>query len=433
MGTTGCWIQLCRRFIPMGVKEADRLDMQDRKQGIAMHQTGLKDLNAEAIWRPCEPHEVQLTLEVKDDAVEIQSEPSAEELQSWSEYGLLPPGQGGRAKTLRRPTEMHICNIDKAIGDLEQGLLKRVQQWQPCFDWIPRPLACGQKYFLVFFSGHRRFADIASWMEWQGDVCPISVDLAVSKTHGNLLEDSLWRQLIAARKVTGAHAAPPCETYTLARWIEVCDGPAPRPLRDVNSPWGRDGLTVQEVIQCAVGTQLMLKALALLLMTYCHGGSFTLEHPKGNEGREGRWTIWDSALVKQLMLLADVQRVDFVQGPLGQPFTKPTSMLTGRLMDFARDLYKQYQPGWKPTEWLGGREKGNKGWKTSKAKAYPPRLCQVIAESHLRHARSLQEEGHEPDPELLAEAIAALSPGFDPYLCGAQGTEMAGDYWRSVG
>ena len=125
--------------------------------------------------------------------------------------------------------------------------------------------------------------------------------------------------------------------------------------------------------------------------------------------------------------------MDFVQGPLGQPFTKPTSMLTGRLMDFARELYKQYQPGWKPTEWLGGREKGSKGWKTSKAKAYPPRLCRVIAECHLRHAQSLQEEGHEPDPNLLAEAIAALSPGFDPYLCGAQGTEMAGDYWRNAG
>ena len=321
---------------------------------------------------------------------------------------------------------MQLCSMEK----LEQGMLGRVQQWQPCFDWIPRPLSCGQRYFLIFFSGHRRFADIASWMEWQGSVCPISIDLAISKTYGNLQDDSLWRQLIQARKVVGAHAAPPCETYTLARWIEVHDGPAPQPLRDMDSPWGKDGLTIQEVIQCFVGTQLMMKALALLLLTYCYGGSFTLEHPKGAEGREGRWTIWDSAMIKQLLLLPDVKRVDFVQGPLGQPFTKPTSILTGRLMDFAQELFKQYQPGWRPTEWLGGRESGGGGWKTAKAKAYPPRMCQVIAETHLRHAESMTEEGHEPDPEMLEQALLALSPGFDPYLWDAKGTEMTNDYWR---
>jgi len=247
------------------------------------------------------------------------------------------------------------------VTELERGLLERVKHWQPCFDWIPRPMACGQKYFLILFSGHRRFADIASWMEWQGDVCPISIDLAIDQKYGSILDDALWRQLIVARKVVGAHAAPPCETYTLARWLEVLDGPAPRPLRDMLSPWGKDELTIQEVMQCFVGTQLIMKALALIVLTYCYGGSFTLEHPKGAEGREGRWRIWESAMVNQLLLAADVKRVDFVQGPLGQPFAKPTSMLTGRLMDFAQELFKQYQPGWRPTS----------GWEEEKARPTP--------------------------------------------------------------
>ena len=99
-------------------------------------------------------------------------------------------------------------------------------------------------------------------------------------------------------------------------------------------------------------------------------------------------------------------------------------------MDFAQELFKQYQPGWRPTEWLGGRESGGGGWKTAKAKAYPPRMCQVIAETHLRHAESMTEEGHEPDPEMLEQALLALSPGFDPYLWDAKGTEMTNDYWR---
>ena len=430
MGTTGCWIEQCRRFVPMTVEEAESLDERDRQQGVAMHQSGLVEASVDGIWRVCEPHELQTTLSEKAEYVQSQAAPTTEELALWSTYGMLPPGRGGRNKTLRKPQEMQLCSLNRAMEKLEQGMLGRVQQWQPCFDWIPRPLSCGQRYFLIFFSGHRRFADIASWMEWQGSVCPISIDLAISKTYGNLQDDSLWRQLIQARKVVGAHAAPPCETYTLARWIEVHDGPAPQPLRDMDSPWGKDGLTIQEVIQCFVGTQLMMKALALLLLTYCYGGSFTLEHPKGAEGREGRWTIWDSAMIKQLLLLPDVKRVDFVQGPLGQPFTKPTSILTGRLMDFAQELFKQYQPGWRPTEWLGGRESGGGGWKTAKAKAYPPRMCQVIAETHLRHAESMTEEGHEPDPEMLEQALLALSPGFDPYLWDAKGTEMTNDYWR---
>ena len=256
---------------------------------------------------------------------------------------------------------MNLCSVNRAVTELERGLLERVKHWQPCFDWIPRPMACGQKYFLILFSGHRRFADIASWMEWQGDVCPISIDLAIDQKYGSILDDALWRQLIVARKVVGAHAAPPCETYTLARWLEVLDGPAPRPLRDMLSPWGKDELTIQEVMQCFVGTQLIMKALALIVLTYCYGGSFTLEHPKGAEGREGRWRIWESAMVNQLLLAADVKRVDFVQGPLGQPFAKPTSMLTGRLMDFAQELFKQYQPGWRPTS----------GWEEEKARPAP--------------------------------------------------------------
>ena len=113
------------------------------------------------------------------------------------------------------------------------------------------------------------------------------MDLAIDQKFGNILDDVLWRRLIMARKVTGVHAAPPCETYTLARWIEVNDGPAPRPLRDMQSPWGKDDLTIQEVTQCFVGTLLMMKALSLMVLAYCYGASFSLEHPKGVEGREG--------------------------------------------------------------------------------------------------------------------------------------------------
>ena len=63
MGTTDCWIGQCRRFYPMEVAEANRLDELDRKQGLAMHQTGLLDAKVDSLWRPCEQHEMISTLQ----------------------------------------------------------------------------------------------------------------------------------------------------------------------------------------------------------------------------------------------------------------------------------------------------------------------------------------------------------------------------------
>ena len=331
--------------------------------------------------------------------------------------------------TSRKWGEGKIHNICKATADLERHLLQRLDQWRPNYDWVPRPMSSGTRFLLVLYSGHRRYADIASWVKWQSDIQPICIDLAIDANYGDCMNDKLWRDLIASTRVTGAHAAPPCETYTLARWLEPTDSPAPRPLRDSSSPGGREFLTLSETAQCHTGTVLMFRALHLLLLTHCFGGSISLEHPKGADNHYGRWTIRDSALLRQLLLLPEVQRVDFIQGPLGQPFTKPRSMLVGRMNNFAHVLFRHHQSNWKPTEWLGGKEKGSRSWRTAKAKAYLPLLCKVIAEMRLAHAASLKEDGEESLPEKLQQALQALDSGFDPYMPSAKGTKMAGDYW----
>ena len=412
----------------MSAEEAQLLDTKDKDRGVALHQHGFVTADLDKAWRLCTDEELKDVLQRRVDTLEPSDPPSSSDLLTWGQLGLLPPGQGGRDKTVRKDKELKLLHVGKATSDLEAFLLHQNMGWLPQFDWIPRPLSCGTKYFLVFFSGHRRFADIASWVTWQGDVQPLCVDLAIDPIYGNVLEDHLWRQLIAARRVVGAHAAPPCETYTLARWMEIPDAPAPRPLRDSFSPWGRDGLTLAEVQQCHVGTVLMFRALQLLLLTFCYGGSFSLEHPKGANNENGRWTIWDSAFVKQLLLLPRVQRIDFIQGPLGQPFTKPTSMLVGRLDNFAHKLFSHYQPHWRPSEWLGGKDSDGRAWKTAKAKAYPPLLCKVIAESHMEFAATLQSDGNDVTPSGLEKAVEALDPGYDPYLLHGRGTAMASDY-----
>ena len=123
MGTTGCWIEQCRRFVPMTVEEAESLDERDRQQGVAMHQSGLVEASVDGIWRVCEPHELQTTLSEKAEYVQSQAAPTTEELALWSTYGMLPPGRGGRNKTLRKPQEMQLCSLNRAMEKLEQGML----------------------------------------------------------------------------------------------------------------------------------------------------------------------------------------------------------------------------------------------------------------------------------------------------------------------
>lgn len=141
------------------------------------------------------------------------------------------------------------------------------------------------------------------------------------------------------------------------------------------------------------------------------------------------WISSDPWMIKLLLLAGDVWRVDFLQGPLGQPFAKPTSILAGRLPDLPQKLFALYQPHWRPTERFGGRNSDGKTWKTSKAKAYPPRLCQALAMSHLQHAAAIQCEGYEEDPAGLDVVVKTLAGDFDPYMDDAQGTTMGNDYW----
>ena len=89
-------------------------------------------------------------------------------------------------------------------------------------------------------------------------------------------------------------------------------------------------------------------------------------------------------------------------------------------------LYAGYNRSWKPTMKLGGKHAGR--WKTEQAKAYPAKLCQIIAQQHISHAAMLKGEGHTDDPPDLQEALAALTFSYDPYMGTGKGTTMRADY-----
>ena len=422
---TKCWLYHLRSYHPMTEQEAQQWDDEDRRLGRAIHQRELGNAVVDKMWAHATPQELKPVLSCMVSEGERLADPTQAEIDLWSSWGSLPPGFDGKERTNRKITEWKLHNLARDIPHQEQQLKRRLVAWVPNHDWVPRPLAEGVKYFLNFFSGHRRFGDVGSWFNWDGRVVPISIDLAVDSQFGDVLRTDFWYSLIMARKVVGGHGGPPCETYTAARWNQVEGQICPRPLRDAEQPWGRFFLTLREQCQCFTGTVLMLATLKLLVMIFVHGGSITLEHPAG-DGDPKKWCIWSSAFIKWLLLDGQIQTVTFLQGPLGQAFAKPTTMLTGRLPNLAALLYASYSKRWRATEVLCGRQGGT--WRTAKAKAYPERMSMVIAQAHLQHFEVVMEDGVEPDPIGLQEVLAKLAKLHDPYDIWAEGTVMMPDY-----
>ena len=138
-----------------------------------------------------------------------------------------------------------------------------------------------------------------------------------------------------------------------------------------------------------------------------------MEHPRGSNDDQRQWCIWMSAFVKWMLIDAQINTVTFLQGPLGQPFPKPTTMLVGRLEGFAHRLFAAYDKRWRPTECLTGKTQGV--WNTSKGKVYPTRLSMVIAQAHLESLECASTEGDEMLPDEVTEAISKLTRMFDAY------------------
>lgn len=424
-GTTQCWVTHMRKYVPMTLEKAKEMDEKDCKAGAAHHQRGLHEYQRGQSWRPCTESEKKDVLQVKSH--DLQGEVTAEEILQWMEIGLLPVAQGGRERSKRKQKGFVGNDVIGNCRTLERKIFQDADQWygEPL---IPRPLTANIRYVLLLFSGHRRYGDVASWLQWEGTIIPICIDVAIHRVYGDVHRDDLWIRLIKSGLVIGAHAGPPCETYSAARWIEEIGRLFPRPLRDGDHPWGIPNRSVKETKQAAVGTMLMMRTLQLLMMVYAYGGAFTLEHPAGDDHDHRKWSIWKSGMVRRLLRCKDFRRVRFLQGPLGQPFSKPTVFLSARLPLLERHLFSLYQPGWRPQVVLGGVLDGK--WKTEASKVYPVRLCFIIAQQFLWYNSQAEETEREEEVSFIAPAVSALSSVWDGY--GSEAMTMCNDFFDST-
>ena len=173
------------------------------------------------------------------------------------------------------------------------------------------------------------------------------------------------------------------------------------------------------------------------MLVFAYGGAFCLEHPRGplyrpKPAEQGcKWSAWFSAFIRRLLKAPEIDSVTFIQGPLGQPFTKPTTFVCGRLPGMAQALYSAYDQNWVATQKLGGWNGDTRQWNTARAKAYPERLCWVLAQQFQHHNAMLTTEGFQEEPEGLTAALEILAAPWDAYDENTW-SKMAGDFHRDV-
>ena len=247
-------------------------------------------------------------------------------------WGLLAAGR------LRSGAE-NKANIPQRLAEQEHSWQEEVGGWHPPTEQIPRVFFPGEVFYLVLFSGHRRFDDIATQI-WKLDfgprlVWPLCLDLCLDQKQGNLLDlevQAFWNSQIHQGRVIGCHSSPPCETYTEARHIPLPDGQTrPRPLRGWTFPWGLPSLDLKEIKQVTTGNVLFYITAIFVAWVLTHGGCATVEHPQGRKASEGRFTIWFSAFLRRLQQHHECFTFTFCQGYLGQVSLKPTTFLLVRL------------------------------------------------------------------------------------------------------
>lgn len=424
-GRSPCLVQALRRGLVCSEDEARAHDQKDIDEGHAHHMRGVKDV---AVMQPF--YEDDAGHEASVDAGLITDE----ERCQWSQLGLLPVRLGGTPPTTRIQQIPAVFDSVDELGHLELQWQREAETWKPPEVDIPRPLAQGQLYFLVFFAGHRRYGDLICQLEWQGAVQPIPIDLTIDKVWGDARQGGLWEALIRSGKVLGAHMGPPCETYSDARWLPPPDPTTkrfPRPLRDAMKGWGMAQRSLRELRQLQVGNYLMWISFTYLILIAIYGGCATLEHPRGMAPLRNRFSVWVSSLIKRVTRSSVWSVVDFLQGPLGVTYAKPTRILHLRLPELPQMIYAAYDKTWKPSETLGGLDESGE-WRTMKAKAYPERLNAVLADSYMVHLQRCQRQGQTMDPVDLDEALSALTHFYDPYIDHAKGSIMARDYHGDV-
>ena len=273
-------------------------------------------------------------------------------------------------------------------------------------------------------AGHRRGGDIQAQIEWVINedlyimMC-LSLDIAIDENLGDLTNAetvSFWKSQGRNGRVQGVISSPPCETWSVARYLMVEGQKAPPPLRTLTAPWGKDGLTLKQYKQLHLANVLLGVALDFTMIMLGTGGFAMLEHPSAAAYKISAPSIWRLPFTQIIANSPAGKLVHFRQRVHGQISEKPTTLLTVRLQTLSRYIHKpQCYIEQQPKRVLGGLSKQGT-WETAAAKVYPPSMCRAIA---LAIKDSMDRKAGVYSTEHALDACADLGSFYvqhDPYM-----------------
>ena len=289
---------------------------------------------------------------------------------------------------------------------------------------------------LILFSGpYDRPDGIAAFLQRRG----LDVDLIDSGIKGgggehDILNDALFIQLhdrIRDGYYFAIFAAPPCSTYSVARFFRGDDNDGPPIVRTRHAILGVEDVPKGHRRELHRANEVTRRTAVLLTAAYRSGSEFIIENPADRGDPSHPWLfqvadhgpIWLDPHLKSLKAACSVEAATFAQCMFGADAQKYTTFwftpgLAPHLASL-RDMACSHAPGAHASN-AGGVQLGDGSWNSAATAAYPADLNLFIAECVLA-LRVAQESGAPSTPatplsaageaeEAVAEAVRAPPP-----------------------
>ena len=259
-----------------------------------------------------------------------------------------------------------------------------------------RTIARRSRRVLLLFSGpYRRPDGLANYLRRLG----LDVTLVDNSEHGgdeshDLTGDTFYSQLLQRAHrgdFLAVLAAPPCSTFSIARFIDSPDAQdgGPRPLRTRAEPDGLSNLPDEQARELRAANLLVDRTVAILEAAHNSGSEFILENPAdyGNSSdfhflHASHAPLWHYRGVKELGNSCDAEQVTFAMCAVGAPYRKLTTLLYSRglsaaLRPFA-DLVCTHSSH---AGAAGGSKRTDGSWSSAETAAYPTELNLLLAQA----------------------------------------------------
>ena len=269
------------------------------------------------------------------------------------------------------------------------------------------------------YSGRRRVGDVQYYIDLlaatqtEYDLQVISMDIINDPILGDAMNPStceLWFRAVRQRHVIAFIGGPPCESWSCARGQKLeQDQSGPRVIRDLDSLWGYDCLSLRELVQVTVGNALLMFAIIIIVELILVDGFAILEHPAEPLHDPLAASIWRLPILRALLGLSNVQVLRIAQGLMGAASPKPTNLLAVNLPELLSIIHANRVRVELPMNASIGKGQDGK-WKTTALKEYAPALCKSFAQALIQAVNAVPVDAQckEPTPNELAQYQAMV-------------------------